>query len=132
MTQFNPDDAKRLAELEQTLKQELDESSLSISSNARQRLFEARQQALALARRQHASTGKPWQVILPFNFLQPMAPLATAATFAVAILYLTSISHTPEIESFDNTDSELLFSTDEFEMYEDLEFYAWLAENELG
>lgn len=113
----------------------LDQSVDALTPDVRQRLHTARKQALAqVERARHATTvGRAptarlnWQ-----NLWRPLAPIATAAAFATVIFYINVATTGPGIGPNWEQDADLLFSNDDFELYEDLEFYAWLAEVENG
>ena len=112
----------------------LDAQQSDLSPAVTARLHQARKQAVAVAQQpRKAKPAKSSRLLGWDNFWQPLAPFATAAaTFAGVIFYLGVVSSVPVINTAWEEDTELLFSADDFDLYEDLDFYAWLAETENG
>lgn len=109
----------------------LDRSLEQIDSVTSARLRQARQQAVAQAERRHG-------VIESRSYWAPAAALFSGAVVAL-LLWLQPIDAPPppsliaehpadllEPESVDEL--ELIASIEEIELYEELEFYLWLAE----
>ena len=122
------------------VKDQLDQSLNDIPAHVRERLHAARKQAVAHAERaRHTSTAVSlsntpcrdtqfqWD-----KLWRPFAPIASAAAFAAVIIYINVATTVPAFDPDWEQDTELLYSADDFELYEDLEFYAWLAEVENG
>lgn len=104
------------------------ENSETLPDHVKQRLFRARQQALRQAQGSHFSKRLAGRLL---NW-RPLIPIAAVATFTGAFFFVQPFGATPELNPGWEQDSELLFSTDDFELYENLEFYAWLSEVENG
>ena len=101
----------------QKIKQSLDEETLELS--VQQELAQARQQAL------HSAQQEPtWQ------WQRPALALGLVAILAITVLLMMPAKQQSlpldNIEAFD-----ILTSTDELEMYQNLEFYLWLDQQPL-
>ena len=95
----------------------LDDSVSRINAETSQRIIAARQKALASSPRKFGS-GKFFAV----------TATAFSIVFAVTIV-LTQLNQPIENESVEAI--ELIASQDTFELYEELEFYTWLAEEDV-
>ena len=117
------DDATRAEQrLHQLARQALDESVEQLDDATLKALTEARQRAVATA-----ATQRP-------KFTLLAASSAVAATLLVALIWqqnLDGTSHTelPQLSSL-VAESEEVWELDE-ELLDEMEFYAWLAEQEL-
>lgn len=97
----------------------LDESEQNLDANILSRLRQSRTRAL---RGEERREPRSW-----FRFSFPSAAgMATAlAALLVAVFYITR----PSVQELHKGigDLEILASNDQLELYEDLDFYAWLA-----
>ncbi len=103
-------------DFEKHAKRLLDDSTDNLPAALQSRLTQARHRALE----QKSKTSR-WRAWLP----QPVPGLALAGGLALALVF-TLYSPTQSENRLDDLD--LLATTDQLELYEDLEFYAWLAE----
>lgn len=109
-----PDDK----EFEQHIKRLLDDSTEHLDAGVQSRLTQARYRALEQGRKTSW-----WSEWIP----KPIPAFAAAACVLLAlVMTLKDPSGTQSENTLD--DLELLATTDQLELYEDLEFYAWLAE----
>jgi hypothetical protein len=110
-------------DLEQRAKQLFDASVENLDGPTRAKLAQARNRALERARRPSFTDG----LLLPPRWA---AGLSAAALTAVAVLVVWQNGGAPDrpVEAAALNDLELLLAEDEFEMLEELEFYAWLEE----
>lgn len=119
-TTATPGDAEFAARVGQRLRDSAD----SLDAHTRSRLNQARQRAL-----EELSPRPLWQ-------RHPaLAGAATAAVAVVALLMWQPIENGPEIiapPALDAPDLELLMTDESLDMLEDLEFYTWLAAEDLG
>lgn len=112
----------------------LDESAERIPDDVRQRLDSIRAQAMARARADRRSTEAAsrrlaWR--LPRGFAVPAGAFASVCML-VTTLALFSTSEVPEVLPVALSEDGLLIgSADELELYQNLEFYQWLADNGL-
>jgi len=101
------------------VKDQLDQSAAELDPAIQAHLRRARYEAL-----HHQPQGIPW--------LWPMAGFATACTaLVVAMLWWPSppdltLNGTAQVVE----DVEILIAADQLNLYEDLEFYGWLAEHD--
>ncbi|UCG74309.1 MAG: hypothetical protein JSV45_08060 [Chromatiales bacterium] len=115
-----PGDAEFAARVGQRLRDSAD----SLDAQTRLRLNRARQKAL-----EELSPRPLWQRS------PALAGAATAAVAVVALLMWQPIENGPEVvapPAFDAPDLELLMTDESLDMLEDLEFYTWLAAEDLG
>jgi hypothetical protein len=112
----------------------LDESAERIPEEVRQRLDGIRAQAMARARADRhsaeaAGTRFSWR--LPRGFAVPAGAFASVCVL-VTTLALFSTSEVPEVLPVAlSEDGLLIASAEELELYQNLEFYQWLADNGL-
>lgn len=104
------------------IKSHLDQQTEQLDAGVLSRLTRARHRALEAGR--GSAAGWPWKHWMPL----PVAGLAAAATVLLALALTLG---TPETGSNGTPleDLDLLASADQLELYENLEFYAWLAES---
>lgn len=110
--------------LKQT-KQQLDESVNTLNADIKDKLFSARRKIIAEHHNSQLNSNKG-------NRLRGLIPLTTMAVTASVILGIfiqSGIWQSNDIK-FD-VELELVSTLDNIELYNDLEFYQWLAENEL-
>ena len=100
-------------------KQELDQRADQLTGQVRSRLSQARYAAInsASSRKKKQS---PWA----------WGGVAMAASITLIVLVWQPWSSIPTIDVFAFEDMELMLSGDELELYEDLDFIAWLNEIE--
>lgn len=105
--------------LETITKQELDQRADQLTGQVRSRLSQARYAAI-----KSASSSKkkqsPWA----------WGGVAMAASITLMILVWQPMSSLPTMDVFAFEDMELMLSGDELQLYEDLDFIAWLNEIE--
>jgi hypothetical protein len=108
--------------LEQRAKQLFDASVENLDGPTRAKLAQARNRALEGTERPSLAT-----LLMPRGFL---AAVGTAALAAIVVLTVWQGGGAPDrpVEAAALNDLELLLAEDEFEMLEELEFYAWLEE----
>ncbi len=105
-------------ELKTNIRQALDESLDSLDANTLSRIRQIRAQAVDKAKAHHV------------NWLGVMTGvLATACVMVFAVMILLQSPTTMQTVPVD--DLELISSSDNLELFEDLEFYEWLDEYEL-
>ncbi|HEY7671341.1 MAG TPA: hypothetical protein VIC71_03915 [Gammaproteobacteria bacterium] len=111
------------ADLEQRAKQLFDASVANLDGPTRAKLAQARNRALENARRPSIVA----TLLMPPRWV---AAVGTVALAAIVVLTVWQGGGTPErpVEMAALNDLELLLAEDEFEMLEELEFYAWLEE----
>ncbi len=105
-------------ELKVTIKQALDESVDVLDANTLSRIRQIRSQAVEKAGTRYVN----WFGIMS-------GALVTACIMAFAVMALLKSPTTMQSVSAD--DLELISSSDNLELFEDLEFYEWLDEYEL-
>ena len=96
----------------------LDDSVNRINAETSQRIVAARQQALASSPRRFFST-------------KFFAVTATAFSIFLAVMIVNTQLNQP-LENEGVEAIELMASQDTFELYEELEFYTWLAEEDVA
>ena len=100
------------------IRKTLDDSVERIDADTRHKLIAARQQALV----QHQN--KTW-----FSASWTKATFATAFSIVLAIVVVkTQLTETLELD--ENEAIDLVVATDTIDLFEDLEFYTWLAEHD--
>lgn len=109
-----PEDKK----FEQFTKRLLDDSAENLDGGLQSRLTQARFRAL-----EQKSTTSWLREWIP----KPIPAFAAAAGLALALVF-TLNGPTQNQSGSTLEDLELLATTDQLELYEDMEFYAWLAE----
>ena len=102
------------------IKQDLDEDTERLPAGIQSRLTRLRHEALDAGERLGFLARFPW---LNPAFRWPGLATAGTAALAVFLYFQTPVGIQPNIEDID-----LLASEDPLELYEDLEFYAWLAD----
>ena len=108
------------AKFEQRTKALFDESVDGLNGNLRSRLTQARHQALTEAGSSRISR-RVWI---------PAAGLTTVAAITAFVVVPRIQSEHRETEAFASADDmAILLNNDDFEMLEDIEFYAWLDSN---
>ena len=109
--------------LEQELKEDLDQLEQNISLELSRRLYQARRAAIV-----QAATPAPRS-----NYFKPALTVSFASLFAFVVIF-TSMKPTPVDDIINNgaKDTELISSQDNLELYQELEFYSWLALAEHG
>jgi hypothetical protein len=114
---------ERQDEFERRTKAVFDRSVAELDGATRSRLARARQRALAEALQPRSrlwSFGRP---------AQAAAALAIVAVFAAVLIVRDGPAPAPAVAvAEDFSDFDLLLEEDEFDLFEDLEFYAWLDE----
>jgi hypothetical protein len=119
------DPRDRDSELEQRAKQLFDASVENLDGRTRARLAQARNRALERATGSHRAA----RAFGARNWLATAGVLAAVALVAVLVAQRTVVED-PGVEMAALDDLELLLGEDELEMLEELEFYAWLEEQE--
>jgi len=109
--------------LEQQLQKDLSQLEQNISPELSRRLYQARRAAIAQAAVPTART----------NYFKPALAMSVASLFAFVVLF-ASMKPTPVDDIISNgaKDTELISSQDNLELYQELEFYSWLALAEHG
>ncbi len=105
-------------DFEKFTKRLLDKSSDNLDAGLQSRLTQARYRAL-----EQKSKPSWWREWIP----RPAPGFALAACLLLALVF--TLNGPAQKQSGSNLeDLELLATTDQLELYEDMEFYAWLAE----
>ncbi len=112
MSEFNEE------KLTANVRQTLDESAAAIDADTLSRIRQIRTQAIAKAEIRTSS----WSGVMT-------GALATACVMVVAVMILLRSPMPTEAVPLDDLD--LISSSESLELYEDLEFYEWLAEDNL-
>jgi len=99
---------------EQDIKQTLDDAQDHIDSETSQQLQRARN--LALSRHRKTSMNQSWGGAIA---------LVSVTALAIGIAWNVPPSDSPVTDNIE--DIELLASTEDMSLYEDLDFYLWLA-----
>jgi hypothetical protein len=103
------------------VKHSLDQGEKNIPDDTRSKLHRIRQEALNIKEKE-----KSWKIKW---FPTPYPALATAAVVLLAVLL--SFSDDRDQAPFNPLDDlEILASNNKIEFYDELDFYAWLAEEE--
>ncbi|MBL4783702.1 MAG: hypothetical protein JKX92_15825 [Porticoccaceae bacterium] len=105
--------------LESLTKQALDEREKSLSGHIQSALTQARYSAVSSAKSSRNKGASWW-----------WGAVATAASITLAVLIWQPMFSTPVIDGFVFEDMEMMISEGSLELYEDLEFIAWLEETE--
>ena len=112
---------KREEEFIEEVRRTLDESTEALDTGTTARLSRARKQALE-GQGERAARSRGW-------YRSPLAGLAAASVLViVGALYFSSIGGFSANGSVE--DVELLASTEELTLLEELDFYTWLASDE--
>jgi len=109
--------------LERQLQEHLCQLEQNISPELSRRLYQARRVAIAQAA---APT-------VGINYFKPALAVSLASLFVFVVLF-SSMKPTPVDDIISNSakDTELISSQDKLELYQELEFYSWLALAEHG
>ncbi len=110
--------------LETNIRQSLDESVDTLDANTLSKIRQIRAQAIEMAREKADSRHKNWLLNKQGIFV---GGLATACVMVFAVMVLLK-SPTP-MQAVPVDDIELISSSDDLELFEDLEFYEWLEED---
>lgn len=105
------------------VKQALDESTDNLDAAARSRLNQARQAALQELKKSPRHRTKAWWMI----------PAGGTAVAAIAVLSSVLYFRTSGLVALPHdgiNDLEIVASRDQLDMYENLDFYLWLVEEE--
>ena len=114
-------DSNQDLEFTRHLKRRLDEAEQNLDAGIRSRLTQTRYQALA-QRKENPSWWPEW-------IKQPLPGMAAA--FALVLALALTLNGPPSTQPGNGLeDMDLLTAEDQLELYEDLEFYAWLAQEE--
>ncbi|MBL1141698.1 MAG: hypothetical protein HND53_06665 [Proteobacteria bacterium] len=107
-------------ELNESIRQSLDESVDALDANTLSKIRQIRAQAIEKA---DARKSKHWQGVV-------VGGLATTCVMVLAVMML--INSPASIDPVPGNDLELISSSsDDLELFEDLEFYEWLEQNDL-
>ena len=104
------------------IKHDLDEGTEQLDAGIQSKLTRMRHEAL--------DTGERRGIFSGFNLWDPALRWPGLATASVAALAVFLYFQTPAGMQPNFEDIDLLASEDKLELYEELEFYAWLAEEE--
>jgi len=112
----------------------LDESAERIPEDVRRRLDAIRGQAMARARSARRDTEItnawfPWR--MPRGFAVPAGAFASVGVLVTALTLFPSPQAPEVLPAALAEDGLLIASADELELYQNLEFYQWLADNGL-
>ena len=110
--------------IEQT-KKKLDESIVNLDSEIKDKLYAARRNAVTQHLKKKAEKGKSkfsirWLAVPSF---------ALTAIIILGVFIQTGLWQSDDFTS--ETDLEIVSTLDNIELYDDLEFYQWLAEEEI-
>ena len=103
--------------LQQTVINALDESIEHLDANTLSRLNQARHRALDQAEK-------------PRWFNPPWLKAATFAVLLVTIINGWLFLSTPNVEQMNTDDFELIIASEDFELIQELDFVAWMIEQE--
>ena len=111
----------------------LDDSIADLDPAVLARLNEARKSALAQNGLSKSTPGFWQQLAARFKLPQMSAPISAFATACVLVTVATLFYRFPNqtVNELADTDVLLFASSDEIELYDNLEFYLWLADNGL-
>lgn len=110
--------------LEQQLKASLDDSTQALPAHVVSRLRQAREQAVQVQSPRIKSNSRWWQ--FSFATYHPwMTACASVITLAVLVGY-SQFARDPALDNLEQ-ETEILFADEDLDLYEDLEFYRWLA-----
>ncbi len=104
------------------VKQQLDDSTQQLPSHIVSKLHQARNKAVEQSRQQRA-----W---FNWNLITQHPVVASCASLFMVALIVGYIQFKPSAEQqmlAMDAEAEILFADDDMELYEDLEFYRWLA-----
>jgi hypothetical protein len=116
------EDRSRDRGIEETARRLFDESVRGLDGHTRSRLAQARAKAVEAAGKQRLG----WWWRGPAQ-LVPLAGVA-AAVLAVAVIWQNPGSSIGSAEPMVLGDLDILLESENFDLFEDLEFYAWLLE----
>jgi len=103
----------------------LEESIANIDSDVKDKLYMARRKAIA----QYCNNQQENAISKRLKKLLPITSVALTASIVLAIFIQAGLWQSKDI-TIDN-DLELVSTLDNIELYDDLEFYQWLAEEDL-
>lgn len=103
--------------LERQLQENLNQIEQNLDSELSRRLYQARRAAIA-----QAGTPAP-----RFKYFKPALAASAASLLAVAMLISSPQTPMEDIITNGAKDAELISSQEDLELYQDLEFYSWLA-----
>lgn len=111
----------------------LDDSIADLDPSIQSRLDAARRSALARSEDSASTPGFWTQLAARLNPAQIPVPVSAFATACVLVTVTTLFFQFPEPPAGDLAEADVLLfaSSDEIELYDNLEFYLWLAENGL-
>jgi len=102
----------------------LDDSVNRIDAETSQKIVAARKSALAL-------NESKW-TLKRFSMPKIFAVAATAFSIFIAVIIVNSQLNHPQLDSSGETEAiELAATQDSIELYEEIEFYTWLAEEDV-
>jgi len=123
--------------LSDRIRRHLDASERALDEPALERLAQARREALAAAARHSPAPGHSWPVSLSTPVvLEWLLPAGAMASVAVMVLALSLLVKSPPVStahSVANTavlDIDLLSARQNLDVYDNLDFYRWLAAND--
>jgi hypothetical protein len=116
------EDGSRERGIEETARRLFDDSVRGLDGHTRSRLAQARARAVEAAGTRRFGWGRwaPPQLV-------PLAGVA-AAVLAVAVIWQNPGSSIRSAEPMALGDLDILLESENFDLFEDLEFYAWLLE----
>jgi len=111
----------------------LDDSIADLDPAVLARLNEARKSALAQNELPTSAPGIWQQLTAGFNLPQITVPVGAFATACVLVTVATLFYQFPDQSAGELAEADILLfaSSDEIELYDNLEFYLWLADNGL-
>ena len=114
-------------------KSTLNDQAASLSGEVRQRLQQARRTAVHVATltSQPEKTAQPSKTLIPSRWLVPAGSFALLALAISVVIFQFQMRQDPApIASIE--DLPLLTAPEDLELYEELDFYLWLAEEHSG